>query len=138
MTHNRRRIDYLSKEYSTTHANSEELFITNSPIRREINKNNNKTQIKKEIHEVIYELPNKKIIYDEIENICMNNKFNKLCGNCQRQKVIAVITLYVLRNYNTKLNEEEHKLWKKYNLTWKTYARIVSNILRNMRMNSNL
>lgn len=132
------KINYASKEYSETHVNSKELFITNSPTRKRINKQNNNTKIKREIDEVIFKIPNRNVIKEEIENICFANEFRKICGNCSRKKIIAVVSLYVLRMYNQKLKEEEHYLWQDYNLNWKVYSRIISNILRYTRENSKI
>lgn len=135
MNYKKNRIQYLLKEYSDTHANSGEVFITNSPSKKFINTNNTRTRLKQEINEVISEVSQRDIIYDNVEFICMHNKFNKLCGNCSRKKVIAVICLVVLREYNPKLKEEENRLWEKYNLSWKLYGRIVANLLKNIREN---
>lgn len=136
-THYANDINYKKKEYSETHTNSQELFITNSPTRKRINRNNNQTKLKETIKEVT-EKTNNKVIYDEVENICLQIKFREICGNCARERIIAVISLYVLRKYQPKLKEEEHKLWREYNLNWKLYSRIISNILRSLRKNSRI
>ena len=137
-SHYMNSINYASKEFSETHTNSKEAFITNSPTRKRINKNNRNAKIKREIDEVIHDLPNKNVIKSEVENICFANEFRKICGNCSRQKIIAVVSLYVLRMYNPQLHEETHYLWREYNLSWKLYSRIISNILRYTREDSRI
>lgn len=131
--HYANRIKYLSKEYSETHASREECFITNSPIKKRLNKNYKDKQLKQLVDDVLIDVSQRKIIREEVMFIVLHNNLSKLCGNCSREKIISVIILFVLRGYNPKLKEEEHKLWKKYDLNWKIYARIIANILRNIR-----
>lgn len=138
MKHTNNRINYLSKEFSTTHANSEEVFITNSPIKRSINQNNNKTRMKKTINEVLSCLRNKDVIYTEVEYLCFHNDFKKLCGNCSKEKIIAILGLFVLRTYVPKLKEEENPLWREYNLNWKLYSRVIANVLKLLRENQRI
>ena len=129
------RINYLVKEYSETHANSEEVFVPNSPVKKRINQNNRNAGLRKEINKVLVDVKQKEIIFKDVEHICQKNNFRSLCGNCSREKIIAIISLYVLRQYNPKLKEEESKLWKKHDLNWRIYSRIMANLYKELVKN---
>lgn len=60
----------------------------------------------------------------------------KLCRKCKEEQIISVIILHVTRTHNQHFNEEKMKIWNKYDLTWKLYSRIVSNLFKEFRLNN--
>lgn len=129
---NYNRINYLEKKYSETNiAQGEELssstiykinknYYDNQRKRRVdgiLNNVRNKDTIKEEVHGIISELPNLKV----------------LCSGCDEEIIIGSIILYVQKSRNHQYRPERTRIWKEYELTWQKYALIISNLLKETR-----
>lgn len=132
------RLNYLSNEFSETNLNSKELV---SPTyRSQINKNYKEKQDIFIIDSVLALVqPNvMRMVKEEVYQICNSFVLKELCYNCKIEVIISIIILYVWKSRYKGLKEERTALWRKYELNWKTYCLIISNILRKTRENSKL
>ena len=129
----RNRLRYLEYEFGETNLNSQE--IVSKEYRSEINK---KYKAKQDIF-IIDSVLNllqphvAKMIKKEVYAICNSFVLKELCYNCKVEVIIAIIILYVWKSRYKQLREEQTKIWKHYNLTWRKYALILGNILRKTR-----
>lgn len=132
------RLKRLQYEYGETNFNSEE--IVSKEYRREINKKYKKKQDIFVIDGVLYDLdPHvRKMIKEEVYQICNSFKLKDLCYNCKIEVIIAIIILYVWKTRHKKLREDQTKLWRKYDLTYRKYALILGNLLRKTREDSTI
>ena len=127
------RIRYLEREYSPYHVNSDELI--SSSYKRSINQNYKSKQDLQMIEWVLGLLNSnvKKMIKDEVYHICKNYRLKSFCGYCKLSKIIGIICLYVWRTHNKQLNLEKTILWSEYDITWREYAIVISNLLQATR-----
>ena len=128
-----KRIERLIYEYGETNLNSQEEV--SKEFRKEINRKYYDKQNTFVIDGVLNELdPHiRKIVKDEVQEICHSVKLKELCWNCKIEVIIAIIILYVWRSRYKKLRVEQTGLWRKYDLTWRKYALIMENLLRKTR-----
>ena len=129
----KKRIKKLEYEFGETNLNSQELV---SPTyRKEINKKYYKKQNVFIIDGVLSELePNvRKMLKTEVYQICNSFRLKELCWNCKVEAIIATIILYVWKTRHKKLRIEQTRLWKKYDLSWRRYALIMSRLLQETR-----
>ncbi len=131
----RNRVSYLTNEYSSTHLNSDE--IVSPSYKKKINKNYLDTERYKMVDDVLYTLPSytASLLKKEVYYIVKNYRLKELCSRCKMETIIAVIVLFVWRDYNKRLVINNNKIWQKYNLTWEIYAKILDNLLRKTREN---
>lgn len=133
--YNENRIKYLQRTYSETNVARDECLSkeTISDINKKYHKrqrqrkvdailNNvrNKDSIKKEVHQIVEEIPN----------------FKVLCSGCKEELIISVIILYVQKTRNSRYHVEATGLWKKYELNWQKYSLILTRLLMETRKNS--
>lgn len=138
MNYKKNRLEKLVYEFGETNLNSDE--IVSPTYRKEINKKYHEKQNIYIIDSVLNLLDPSvhKMIKDEVYQICNSFRLKDLCYNCKIEVIIAVIILYVWKTRHSKLREEQTKLWKHYDLSYRKYALILGNILRKTRENSSL
>lgn len=136
MDYKTNRINKLKYEFGESNLNSKE--IVSSEYRREINKKYKEKQDIFIIDSVLCQLDNhvRKMIKEEVYNICNSFRLKELCYNCKIEVIISIIILYVWKSRYSQLREDRTALWKKYDLTWKKYGLIIGNILRKTRENN--
>lgn len=134
--HKLNSIKKLEFEFGETNLNSEELV--SDEYRKKINKKYYDKQSIFIIDSVLALLePNiRKMIKKEVYQICNTFRLKDLCYNCKIEVIIAVICLYVWKTRYKQLRVEQTRLWNKYEITWRKYALIISNILQKTRENS--
>ena len=117
---NRNRINYLNKEYTETHLNSQELV--SSEYKSETNRKYYDREQIRMVDDVIYTLPDYTAnrLKKEVYYICKNFRLKEIGSNYK--------TLII----------DNNSLWKKYNLTWECYAKIITNLLIKTRENGRL
>lgn len=129
------RIEKLQRRFSETNIAKDEII---SPTyRAKINRNTRANERIRMVDDVLT-LVREEIrikIKEEVYYFVKNYRLKELCSTCSIEEIIAVLCLYSWRSYNYKLKEEETKLWKTYNLSWKLYSRVISNLLRKTREN---
>lgn len=128
------RINHLLKKYGETKIAPYECLPQES--RAEINKNYYKNNIQKNrVQQLLNEINTTKQIEIEVHEIIQKIELKQLCPKCKEEQIISVIILFIIRTYNNNFTEERTKLWKKYALNWKTYSRIIANLLKEIRKN---
>ena len=133
--HNKNRINYLSREYNETHLNSGELVT--SSLKSEINKNYYDREQLKMVDDVLYTLPSytANLLKDQVYYVVKNFRLKSLCSRCKTEVIIACIVIFVWRGFNQRLVIDDNSLWKKYNLSWELYGKVMDNLLRKTREN---
>ena len=129
----KRRIERLQKKYSETNVGMDEVLF--KPSIQRINKNYYDNQKRRRVDGVLNEVKNRNSIKEEVHQICSMVSFNKLCSNCKDEFIIAVIILYVTRTRVKDYRIDRTGLWNRYDITWKKYANIISNLLKEVREN---
>lgn len=128
------RIKYLKEKYSQYNVNKGETLY--GKTRKTINKNYYNTQKKHLIDQLLNEINNPQTVKREVYGIIHEfDNLKVLCRTCKVEQIVAVIILYVQRLHNPVMKEEKTRLWNKYELSWKLYARIVARLLRETRAN---
>ena len=135
---NRNRINYLNKEYTETHLNSQELV--SSEYKSETNRKYYDREQIRMVDDVIYTFPDYTAnrLKKEVYYICKNFRLKELGSNYKIDSIIAAITLFVWKSHNKRLIINNNSLWKKYNLSWECYAKIITNLLIKTRENGSL
>lgn len=129
-----RRIKYLEKKYSETNIGmGEELF---KPSIQRINKNYYNNQKKRRVDGILNEVKNRNSIKEEVHQIAASTSFKNLCYNCPEEQIIAAIILYVNKTRTKEYRIDRTALWTQYELDWKRYALIISNLLQITRENN--
>ena len=135
---NRNRINYLNKEYTETHLNSQE--IVSSEYKSETNRKYYDIEQIRMVDDVLYTLPDYTAnrLKKEVYYICKNFRFKEIGSNYKIESIIATIVLFVWKSHNKRLIINDNSLWRKYNLTWECYAKIITNLLIKTRENGRL
>ena len=128
------RIKYLKEKYSQYNVNKGETLY--GKTRKTINKNYYNTQKKHLIDQLLNEINNPQTVKREVYGIIHEfDNLKVLCRTCKVEQIVAVIILYVQRLHNPVMKEEKTRLWNKYELSWKLYARIIARLLKETRAN---
>ena len=132
----RNRINYLNKEFSEVHLNSDECVTP--PYKSRVNQNYRERERIKTVDDVLYTLPSytASLLKEQVYYIVNHYRLKELCGNCKIEVIIACIVIFVWKDYNKRLIFNKNSLWKKYKLSWEIYARIIDNLLRKTREQS--
>ena len=125
------RIKYLERKYSETNVAQGEIL--SSPTIQRINKKYNDNQRKRRVDGILNDVKNKDSIKEEVHQIITEVPLKKLCANCKEEVIISVIILYTLKCRNSRFHIERHKLWKKYDLSWQKYSLILTRLLNETR-----
>ena len=125
--HKYNRIKYLEDKYSPTKVAQGEVLSkeTISKIKKE--SYNNKKHLY--VDTILNETRNPERIKDEVHDIVDHMNFHDVCPRCTSEQVVSVVVLYCQRRHNDVLKEERTRLWNRYGLSWKLYARVVANLL---------
>lgn len=126
-----RRLKYLEKKYSETNVAKDEILPISKKV---INKKYYNNQKRRRVDMILNEVKNRNTIKEEVHQIVKTiGDFNNICRNCTDEIIIATIILYVQKTRNTRFYPERTRLWRKYDLNWKTYSLILSRILEYTR-----
>ena len=124
------RLNYLNREYSNTHMNSDE--VVSSTFKKQINKNYGDTERIKMVDDVLYTLPSytASLLKERVYYLVKHYRLKELCSRCKMETIIAVLVIYIWRDYNKRVVINNNKIWKKYDLSWEIYAKVLDNLLR--------
>lgn len=126
------RIKYLEKTYSETNVARGEVLSPNTI--RKINRNYYDNQRKRRVDGILNTVKNRDTIKEEVHSIIDElPNLRVLCKGCNEEIIISSIILYVQKSRNYQYRVDRTSLWKKYNITWQKYALIISNLLRETR-----
>lgn len=134
--HQENRIKYLEHEFRDDHLNSDELI---SPtMKSEVNKKYYDKNQLKDVDDVLSTLPpfTGHLLKKQVYYIVKNFKLKDLCRKCKLEVILAVIIIFVWKDYNKSLKIDDNSLWKKYDLNWRIYGIIIGNLLRKTRENN--
>lgn len=135
--HKTNRIRYLEEKYSETNIAQGEILSKETKYK--INHNYQKTQKRRIIDSILLQTNNPNTIKEEVHNICEEvDDLKRLCRTCSIEQIVTVIILYVQRLHNPRFVEEERSIWRKYQISWKMYGKIMANLLRETRRNRRL
>ena len=136
MSYQKNRIKKLEYEFGESNLNSKE--VVSSTYRREIDKKYKEKQDIFIIDSVLNNLePNvQRMIKKEVYQMCNSFRLKDLCYNCKIEVIIAIIILYVWKTRYDGLREEQTRLWRKYDLTYRKYALVLRKLLQKTRESS--
>ena len=128
------RVQYLLNKYKINKISAGELV--SKEYKAKVDKQIHKRHKRNDIEKILNDINNPATVRDEVYAICDEiDDLKKLCRTCKFEQIVSVIVLYVQRLYNPVMREEKTRLWNKYELTWKLYARIIARLLRETRAN---
>lgn len=78
----------------------------------------------------------RKMIKKEVYQICNTFRLKDLCYNCKIEVIIAIIALYVWKTRHSSLREDQTRIWRVYELTYKKYALVLGKLLQKTRETS--
>ena len=130
------RIEKLKKKYSETNIAKGERVST--ATRKNINDKYYDNQQRRVVDGVLNNVRNKDTVKEEVHEIVKTVRLKDLCHNCEEELIISVIILYCFKSRNSQYRIERTRLWKEYNLNWRIYSLIISNLLKVTRENTDI
>ena len=128
------RVQYLLDKYKINKISAGELV--SKEYKAKVDKQIHQRHKLNDINKLLTEVNNPNTIKEEVYSICEEiGDLKTLCRTCKLEQIVAVIILYVQRLHNPVMKEEKTRLWNKYELSWKLYARIIARLLRETRAN---
>ena len=136
-SHSYNRANYLLKRYTPNHITTNECV--SKEYKAKVDKRIYQNRQFRQIESILNEINNPNLVRDDVHYICNEiDNLKTLCRRCTIEQIIVTIILYCQRQYNNRLEEERTKIWKKYELSWKLYSRIIARLLSETRKNRNL
>lgn len=133
--YNENRIKYLQRTYSETNVARDECLSKETIS--DINKKYHKRQRQRKVDAILNNVRNKDSIKEEVHQIVEEiPNFKVLCSGCKEELIISVIILYVQKTRNSRYHVESTGLWRKYGLNWQKYSLILTRLLMETRKNS--
>jgi len=127
------RIEKNQKKYGDTNIAKDELV--SQGFRAEINRNYYSNQQRRVVDAVLNNVRNKDVVKEDVHYLVKHFGVNNLCHTCKEEVVIAILILYCFKSINNTYRVERTSLWKMYDLNWRTYSLVITNLLREIRAN---
>ena len=127
------RIEKNKRKYGDTNIAKDE--IVSQGLRAEISRNYYSNQQRRTVDAILNNVRNKDVVKEDVHYLVKHFGIANLCHNCKEEVVIAILILYCFRSINNDYRVERTALWREYDLNWRTYSLVITNLLREIRAN---